>query len=132
MNWKKCVVVGTSALLLTACHHDNPLKTNPAKIAATFLMNASANVEMRLHFVMRKGDRGYGYLECMEGKKNKEIDCKALYSGIVNFAHEDHYPAFSKLTLADLNDTQAFAKLSDDYYEVLVSTWPTYYKKGHA
>ena len=90
-------------------------------------MNASANVEKRLQFVVKKDERGYGYLECMEGKQNPEINCGLLYNGMISFAKENHYPGFKKISLADLTDKSVFKTLSDRYFEVMVSTYPKYY-----
>lgn len=116
-----------SSLILTACHHDNPLKTQSPKASALFLMNASANVEQRLHFAIKKDAFGYAYLECMEGKKSPEIRCLDLLHGMVGFAKENHYPAFKKLTLADLSDKAVFEKIADDYAETAATNWPHYF-----
>src|SRR3990167_11061563 len=113
MKIKMLLIIG--AILLTACHHDNPLKTNTQQQSATFLMNASANVEQRLKFTMKTDERGYGYLECMEGKDNPEINCPALYQGMIAFAKEDHYTGFAGITLADLTNQTIFNQLYDDY-----------------
>lgn len=121
------IIIGVSILFLTACHHDNPLKTHSKSESAIFLMNASANAEKRLQFSMKTDERGYGYLECMEGKNNTEIDCAKLFTSIVQFAKEDHFKGFKSLTLADLTDKTVFDSMGDTYAEVLVSTWPTYY-----
>jgi hypothetical protein len=115
------------SILLTACHHDNPLTTHPKQQSAAFLMNASANVELRLQFDVKRAERGYGYVECMEGNHNPEINCDALYAGMVAFAKEGHYPGFEAITLADLAQKNVFAALSDDYIEVMASTWPNYF-----
>ncbi|KTD20125.1 hypothetical protein [Legionella londiniensis] len=116
-----------TTLLLVACHHENPLKTQPAKASAIFLMNASANVEKRLHFAIAQGAYGYGYLECMEGKKSAEIHCPDLLNGIVRFAKENHYPLFKNITLADLTDKATFEQLGDEYAEIAATTWPHYF-----
>lgn len=127
MHYKTLLGLGMSTLLLTACHHDNPLQTHSKKENSTFLMNASANVEKRLGFAVKKDEHGYGYLECMEGKKNPEINCEALYKAMVTFAKEGHYPGFQSISIADLTDQKIFTGLQDDYYEVMTSTWPIYY-----
>lgn len=127
MKWNTMATVIAGTLALTACHHDNPLKAHTKQESAAFLMNASANLERRLRFDVKKDEHGYGYLECMEGKKNHEIHCDALYQGIVGFAKEDHYPGFASITLKDLTDKGVFDGLSDDYYEVMASTCPVYY-----
>lgn len=119
------IIAGT--LALTACHHDNPLLIHTKQQSATFLMNASANLERRLRFDVKNDEHGYGYLECMEGKKNHEIHCEILYQGMIAFAKEGHYPGFESITLNDLINKSVFDGLSDDYIEVMVSTWPTYY-----
>ncbi|MDP3559980.1 MAG: protein LvrD [Legionellaceae bacterium] len=125
--WKKMLGLATSIVLLSACHHDNPLETHSKKDSATFLENASSNVEVRLNFAIKKEEHGYGYGECMEGKKNPEINCTTLYEGMVRFAKEGHYAGFNSLTLADLTNKKMFASLIDDYYEIMITTWPTYY-----
>ena len=126
---KKLLILST-ACLLSACHHDNPLATHTKTQSATFLMNASANVEQRLAFAIKKGDRGCGYLECMDGKKNAAIDCNALYKGIVSFANESHYSGFEDLSLNDLADREVFNGLADDYAEILMSYEPKYFIGG--
>ena len=123
----RMIAVGFAALLLSACHHDNPLQTHTKTESATFLMNASANAEKRLQFAVKKDERGYGYLECMEGQKNKEINCNALYQAMILFAREGHYKGFDSITLAQLTDKRILNDLNDDYFEVMSSTWPTYY-----
>ena len=62
-------------------------------------------------------------------KKNPEINCEALYKAMVAFAKEGHYPGFQSITVADLTDHQIFTGLQDEYVEVMVSTWPTYYDR---
>ncbi len=126
---KKFLILSV-ACLLSACHHDNPLATHIKTQSATFLMNASANVEQRLEFAIKKGDRGCGYLECMDGKKNTAIDCNALYKGIVSFANESHYSGFEDLSLNDLTDREVFNGLADDYAEILMSYEPKYFIGG--
>lgn len=126
MRWHSLTII-TSILALSACHHDNPLKMHSKQQSANFLMNASANVEKRLYFDVRKDEHGYGYLECMEGKNNPEIHCENLYKGIVAFAKEGHYPDFKFITLNDLTDQTVFAGLKDDYFDVMVSTWPHFF-----
>jgi hypothetical protein len=124
---KKIALVLVITLTLSACFHNNPLKTQPKRQSAVFLMNASANVEKRLQFAIKKGSYGYGYLECMEGKKSPEINCRALYQGMVVFAKEGHYPAFKSVTIWDLRDKQFFETIGDDYAEVAITTWPHYF-----
>lgn len=116
-----------TALLLAACHHDNPLKTHSPKESAVFLMNASANIEKRLHFAIQQESFGYGYLECMEGKKSVEILCSELLNGMVQFAKENHYPAFKQINLSDLTDKAMFEKIGDEYAEIAATTWPHYF-----
>ena len=127
---KKITIMITGALILTACHHDNPLKTHSKKQSAVYLMNASANVEKRLQFAVKSDEHGYGYLECMEGKKNPEINCKALYQGMISFSKEGYYLGFETITLADLTDKAVFTDLGDDYAEVMITTWPHFYPAG--
>jgi hypothetical protein len=114
-------------LMLTGCHHQNPLSTKPKIQSAVFLMNASANTEKRLNFDIRKDEHGYGYLECMEGKANQEIDCNSLYLGMITFAKERHFPGYESLTLADLTDEDVFTHIAEDYYEIMATTWPKYF-----
>lgn len=122
---KSMFVLGVAALC--ACSHQNPLKQNSVKEAASFLMNASANVEKRLHFPIPAQSFGFGYLECMEGKHSKEINCPELFKGIVAFAKENHYPAFKSISLADLNDKAVFDALANDYAEVAASSTPSFF-----
>lgn len=129
-HWKKVVGIAGCSLCLSACHHDNPLLTHSKSQSAIFLMNASANAEKRLKFAVKKDEYGFGYLECMEEKNYPEMNCNALYQGMVAFAKEKHYVGFEKLTLADLTDQVVFDELGDDYAEVMVSTWPQYYSVG--
>lgn len=124
--YRKLSVVITT-LLLTACHHDNPLKTHSPKESAVFLLNASANIEKRLHFVIQQDAYGYGYLECMEGKKSAEIHCPDLLNSMVEFAKENHYPAFKHITLSDLTDKTVFETIGDEYAEVAATTWPHFF-----
>ncbi len=127
MKWNTLATVITGTLALTACHNDNPLKTHTKQQSATFLMNASANLERRLRFDVKNDEHGYGYLECMEDKKNHGIYCDTLYLGMIAFAKEGHYPGFESINLKDLTNKSVFDSLSDDYYEVMASTWPQYY-----
>lgn len=112
------------AAAISACQHENPLKTQPAKASVTFLINASANAEKRLHFAIHKDAYGFAYLECMEGKQSPEIRCDALYQGMIAFAKEGHYSGFQKITLADLTDKNLFESLADGYAETAATTWP--------
>ena len=114
--------------MLMACHHQNPLTVKTKSQSANFLMQASANVEKRLHFHVKKDERGYGYLECMEDKRNPEIDCSALFKGIVAFAKEGHFPGFESISKANITDKAVFANLKDDYYEIMATTWPHYFE----
>jgi len=127
MNIYQKILVTIITLLLAACHHNNPLATRALKESALFLMNASANVEKRLHFVIQEDAFGYGYLECMEGKKSLDIRCPDLLNGMVQFAKENHYPAFKHITLSDLTDKTVFEKIGDEYAEVAASMWPHYF-----
>jgi hypothetical protein len=113
--------------MLAGCQHQNPLKSKTKTESASFLMNASANVEKRLNFGVKKDEHGYGYLECMEGKENQEINCHDLYVGMLNFAKEHHFPEFDSITLNDLTDQEVFANITDDYYEIMATTWPKYF-----
>lgn len=122
-----CILFAVSTLLLTVFHYENPLKTHTKNESAIFLMNASANVEKRLHFVIQQDAFGYGYLECMEGKKSVDIHCPELLNGMVRFAKENHYPAFKHITLSDLTDKAIFEKIGDEYAEIAATTWPHYF-----
>jgi hypothetical protein len=127
MKINKIVAVFAGALLISACHHTNPLKTNPRKQSTLFLMNASANAEKRLHFAIQNDSYGYGYLECMAGKISPEMNCQELYYGMVSFAREGHYAGFNSITLSDLTDPAVFETLADVYAETAVSSWPQFY-----
>lgn len=120
----KGLIVGLMAATLNACHHENPLKTQPPKVSVTFLINASANVEKRLHFAIHKEAYGFAYLECMEGKTSREIQCDALYQGMIAFAKEGHYSGFKTITRTDLTDKRVFESLADEYAETAATTWP--------
>lgn len=128
INWKYRLLLAAGFATLVACHHVNPLKSHTKQQSATFLVNASANVERRLKFDIKPDNNGYGYTECMEGKKNPEIVCEALYQGIIQFAKENHYPGFANLTMADLTEQTVFSSLIDDYYEIMIADYPTYYR----
>lgn len=132
LYWKKTMVVVVAAMFLSACQHDNPLKTHPIKDSASFLVNASANVEKRLHFAIHQDAYGYAYLECMEGKKSAEIQCDKLYNGMIVFAKENHYSGFKNITLSDLTDPRVFRLLGDDYAETAATTWPHYFPVGQS
>lgn len=112
-------LVITSALL-SACH-DNPLKTHAQNKSATFLVNASAIAERQLRLPIAEGSLGGVYTDCMEAKA-LHINCKALYQAMINVAASGKYPDFKHLTLADLTDETVFAKLRDDYEEILLTT----------
>jgi len=116
-----------STLALTACKAENPFKTHTVKECANFLMQASANAEKKLNFKIRKDEYGYGWLECMEGKTNPEIDCKQLYQGMITFARAGHIKGFEKITLASLTEASLLEQLGDDYAETMISTNPVFY-----
>lgn len=132
LSLKKIMVMTVSAVLLSACHHENPLKTHPIKESTAFLVNASANAEKRLHFSIQQDSYGYAYLECMEGKQSAEIQCDHLYQGMVAFAKENHYVGFKSITLSDLTDQRVFQVLGDDYAETAATTWPHYFPVGQS
>lgn len=117
-----------SILLLAACHHENPLKTHTPNETAHFLMQASANVEKRLHFTIKKDSFGFGFLECLEGRKSTDIQCDDLREGMVRFAKENHYPDFNAITLSDLTDESLLTTLGDDYVEVALTTQPHFFE----
>lgn len=112
------------SVTISACHHENPLKTQPAKASVTFLINASANAEKRLHFAIHKDAYGFAYLECMEGKQSPDIQCNALYQGMIAFAREGHYAGFQMITQADLTEQKVFESLADEYAETAAIIWP--------
>lgn len=126
------ILACVTPLLLTACHQDNPLKTESPKAVATFLMNASANVEKRLQFPIPHDAFGHGYLECMEGKVSPEMDCPRLFSGMVAFANENHFPPFKNITLTQLTDKVTFEAIADDYAEIVATVWPHYFSASNA
>lgn len=127
---KVCIVV-LSALSLCACHHENPLKTHSKKDTLSFLMNASANAEKRLHIPTQKDSYGYAYLECMDGKSSPELQCTALSLGMLAFAREGHYPGFNKLSAKDLIDSAFFATIADDYAEFAATHEPHFVSEAH-
>ncbi|HAU1639293.1 TPA: protein LvrD [Legionella pneumophila] len=120
----KSLMVVLMAATISACQHENPLKTQPAKASVAFLINASANAEKRLHFAIHKDAYGFAYLECMEGKQSPEIQCDGLYKGMIAFAKEGHYSGFQKITLADLTDKNLFESLAEEYAETAATIWP--------
>ena len=120
-----------SVFALFACHYENPLKTHSKQDTLNFLMNASANAEKRLHFITQKDSFGYAYLECMEGKKSPELNCTALYLGMMDFAREGHYPGFNTLRAQDLIDYPLFASLADDYAEFAATHEPRFVVEAH-
>lgn len=132
LSWKKTVFMTVAAVFLGACQHENPLKTHPIKESTSFLVNASANVEKRLHFAIQQDAYGYAYLECMEGKKSAEIQCDNLYKGMIVFAKENHYSGFKNITLSDLTDQGVFQIFGDDYAETAATTWPHYFPVGQS
>lgn len=101
-----------------------PVKTQPAKASVTFLINASANAEKRLHFAIHKDAYGFAYLECMESKQSSDIQCDALYQGMIAFAKEGHYSGFQTITLPYLIDKKVFESLADEYAETAATIWP--------
>jgi len=125
----KKILLSTTSLLLAACFHNNPLKTKPIEESATFLINASANAEKRLHFPIPEDSLGYAYLECMEGKKSKEINCPKLFEAMINFAKENHFRAYKNLSLSELTDKATFDRIAETYAENAATTWPTFYKE---
>ncbi|RUR10816.1 T4SS-associated protein LvrD [Legionella sp. km772] len=127
---KQCIVL-LSVLTLCACHHDNPLKTHSKQDTLNFLLNASANAEKCLHILTQKDSYGYGYLECMDGKKSPELQCTALYLGMMEFAREGHYPGFNKLRAQDLIDAAFFTTIADDYAEFAVTHEPRFVIEAH-
>ncbi|HAU1546674.1 TPA: protein LvrD [Legionella pneumophila] len=120
----KGLLVFLMTATISACHHENPLKTHPTKASVTFLINASANTEKRLHFAIHKDAYGFAYLECMEGKQSPDIRCDALYQGMVVFAKEGHYSGFQTITLSNLTDQKVFESLADEYAEAAATIWP--------
>ncbi|HAT1720525.1 TPA: T4SS-associated protein LvrD [Legionella pneumophila] len=120
----KGLMVSVIAVTISACHHENPLKIQPAKASVRFLINASANAEKRLHFAIHKDAYGFAYQECMEGKQSPDIQCNALYQGMIAFAREGHYAGFQTITQADLTEEKVFESLADEYAETAAATWP--------
>ncbi|HAT2066805.1 TPA: protein LvrD [Legionella pneumophila] len=120
----KGLMVILIAATISACHHENPLKTQPAKASVRFLINASANAEKQLHFAIHKDAYSFAYLECMEGKQSPDIQCNALYQGMIAFAKEGHYAGFQMITQADLTDKKVFESLADEYAETAATSFP--------
>ncbi|CZI44320.1 TPA: protein LvrD [Legionella pneumophila] len=120
----KGLMVGVMAVTICARHHENPLKIQPAKVSVTFLINASANAEKRLHFAVHEDAYGFAYQECMEGKQSPDIQCNALYQGMIAFAREGHYSGFQTITQADLTEQKVFESLADEYAETAATIWP--------
>ena len=124
---RKIITAGLAILLLSACHHENPLQSHSKQENLVFLINASANAEKRLQLDIKDDDRGVVYWECMGSEKHQEINCDALYQAMINFAEEGHYKAYKTITLSQLTDAKVFKGIDEEYLETLVDTWPTYY-----
>lgn len=110
-----------AASLLTACHHENPLKTNKAFKSAAFLVTASYHATKALHIKSEPDLEGGVYSDCMEDKI-KNINCNNFYKAMVAFASKGEYPAFKGITVADLTDEDTFLALRDAYEESVLLT----------
>lgn len=131
-NLLKSSVVLLGIIALCACHHQNPLTTHSKQDTFRFLLNASANTEKRLHIPTQKDSYGYAYLECMDGKKNPELQCDALYRGMVSFAKEQHEASFKHLSINDLSDHSVFTSLADNYAEYTATHEPHFISEKHS
>lgn len=127
---RSCLLI-LGVVTLCACHHENPLKTHSKEETLTFLMNASANAEKRLHIPTQKDSYGFAYLECMDGKKNPELKCAGLFLGMILFAQEGHYPGFKTLKAQELIDSAFFITIADEYAEFAATHEPRFVNGAH-
>ena len=110
--------IGVSALVLTACGKQSPLKTEPQEKVAKFVMHASQYAEKKMGF---NHERGMQYGQCMSGEKAmtvglvkpQEVDCGALYKSMVEFAKKD--PVFKGVSELALMDKQSFSRFKEFY-----------------
>ena len=114
--YKKIVFIGLISML-TACSHQNPLKSSDQKTTAKFLVSASQYAEQKLGIFTPPG--GYVYGECMGGKE-KTATCQKLYQKMLEFAKTK--PAYQNLSLADLTDKKTWNLLKDDYNQERFNT----------
>lgn len=103
-----------SSCLLSACHHENPLKMQTELRSSSFLINASVVAFRGLNPNSTLNDAQNAYMYCMTGHGNN-IDCKALFQGMVDFAKKGQFPEFKEVSVADLTDADVFDGLSDKY-----------------
>lgn len=104
---KILTVLALSATVgLTACSHDNPLKTQPEDVMVKFIRSASTYAEKQLHY--KAYGSGDAYLYCMKGDLNKDpAFCPKLYDYMVEYAKKSN-SAFDNLSIDDLKDKQFF------------------------
>lgn len=98
---------------LSSCHK-NPLKTHSEHKSSRFLINASVAAEHSLHLGLGNIGARRAYPNCMERKINN-IDCKALYQAMVDFAKEGTFAEFKGVTVADLTDESVYERLREEY-----------------
>lgn len=103
-----------SSCLLSACHHENPLKKQTELRSSSFLINASVAAWRGLNPNSTLIDGQNAYMHCMTGH-GKNSDCKALFQGMVVFAKKGQFPEFKEVSVADLTDADVFDGLSDKY-----------------
>jgi len=112
------VVSASVVALLSACGgQSNPLKENPPKEAAQFLVDASQSAEKALHIFNAPG--GYYYGECMNGRAEISL-CDKLYSAMAQYGKTTQ--AFRGVTLEDLKDEGVFKVLKTDYQQIRFNT----------
>ena len=91
---------------LTACSHEDPLKSQPQEETMHFLKNASKYAEKKMSY--KSPGKGDAYLYCMEGNLSKDPTfCSKFYGYMVEFAEQSGTP-FKGLSVADLTDKQFF------------------------
>ena len=94
--------------------HKNPLKTQTEHKSSRFLINASVAAEQSLHLGLGDVGARRAYPDCME-RKNKNMDCKALYQAMADFAQSGEFTDFKGITVADLTDVSVYDTLREDY-----------------
>lgn len=100
-----------AALCLTACSHKNPLETQPEKDAIVFLTKASSYAEQQLKY---QSSPGYMYELCHTNQQPDKTLCPKVYGYIVDYAMQSN-SKFSKITIEDLESSEAFERLRPYY-----------------
>jgi hypothetical protein len=106
------------SMLLLSCFlsscHKNPLKTHSEHKSSRFLINASVAASHSLRLGLSDIGARRAYPNCMERTINN-IDCKALYQAMVDFAKKGPFPEFKGVRIADLTDELVYERVREDY-----------------